>query len=48
LIRRNTDTQPRAAVPAAVRDRLERELGDDVRELGRLLGRDLNGWLQAA
>ena len=48
LISRNVERRPRDEVPAPVRSRLERELAPDVQELGRLLDRDLDGWLTAA
>jgi len=37
---------PPPPLPADLRGRLQREFQDDVKELGRLIGRDLSGWCE--
>jgi hypothetical protein len=44
MIRRNVQERPREPVPAPLRRRIAAELADDMRRLGELLGRDLDGW----
>jgi hypothetical protein len=45
LVAWNTTVRKPAPIPIALRERLCGELADDVALLGRLLGRDLSGWL---
>jgi hypothetical protein len=47
LYRFNTRSRERASLTPQVRDRIVALVADDVDELGRLIGRDLSGWLTA-
>jgi hypothetical protein len=47
LKRMNMRPEPRASLDPALRARLTREFAPDVEELGRIIGRDLSGWVAA-
>ena len=46
IMRANTVYRPRRPLPTELRERLEAELAEDVRELGALLDRDLSHWIR--